>query len=486
MAAQMIRTTSLDIPNSSIIGKQHLKAFPFMYWPNGRACELANMYFLDIAHQTTGESLKAYASELTHLIRFCSNNNIPIKQLTDSHIFMFSRCLQEEKSTYNLNERARNNNTVRTIIKRAINFLQWYQANLIPATETPLIGEAKVSPQIIIKRLNKPEPKYGKLGHYYVHRSMPTPDSREPKRPISLPIIEDIKACIDKLSIMDNQKERFIQRYRNNPDILAARLEYMQGRRKFMVWIMMRTGLRPSEMIEISVKEHEDILHSKRILIPTKKRRRAIAPVRSFPITLNDALVFFRYLTARTKYLAVLGRTGQDIAESDALLLTLGGRSIKKYSIQRDFKHLVEAAGYKDVQACFSMFRHRFITYEVVSHLKEFMSSSGKTAQIMTDTDYESILKRVSVKTGHGSVQSLWHYIDLAWKELDVWCNVDKAINRLHAADRFSDELMELNYELKTTSALATKKQLLQKIENLTKSFEEILKSAKQDIDINV
>ena len=76
----------------------------------------------------------------------------------------------------------------------------------------------------------------------------------------------------------------------------------------------------------------------------------------------------------------------------------------------------------------------------------------------------------------------LRHYIDLAWKELDIWGSVDKAINRLHAADRFSDELRELNYELKTLSVSATKKQLLQKIESLAKGFDEILNSAKQDM----
>lgn len=108
----------------------------------------------------------------------------------------------------------------------------------------------------------------------------------------------------------------------------------------------------------------------------------------------------------------------------------------------------MRACGHHDVQACFSMFRHRFITLEVIVHLKEFMGAAGKGRHLMTDGDYRSILKRITAKTGHGTPESLWHYIDLAWAELDVWANVDRQLERLRAGDRLYEELLDLRRSL--------------------------------------
>ncbi len=469
--------------NGIHIHSQHIPVFPFMYWPSRKPCEPVNMYFLDIAHTVTGDSLKTYASELSHLVRYCGRRNIGFADLTDEDFFTLSDQLQKEKSSRNPTERARNNNTVRSIFSRAIGFLQWYQMHFVSALSTPLIGEASSSPQIIIKQVRNQATKTKRAECYFVHRAMPTRESREPKRPIARPIIEDIERCIDELSILGTQSARFVQRYRNSPNLLTAQLDYMRSRRHFMVWLMKRTGLRPAELIEINITDHASILQNKRLLIPTKKRRRIVAPKRSFPITLKDALIVQRYLTARMKYCEALAKAGVSTDPGDALFIGVGGRSIKKTSLERDFARLVSAAGYQDVQACFSMFRHRFITYEVVVHLKEFMVNTGKSNQMITTADYESILKRVATKTGHGSVQSIWHYIDLAWKEIDVWGGVDKAIERLHAADRLHDDLLALKREVEVLDGSLSTKAILK---DITDRLSEIITSAKQDIDVLV
>jgi hypothetical protein len=439
------------------------------------------MYFMDVAHLFTGNSLGTLASRLSHLVRYCWEHELPISKLQDDHIFDLSKKLQEEKSNRRVGERTRNNNTVRTIISEIIRFLFWYQKNFVSAVETPLIGEADVAPEIVVVRVKNPSHKSRRPEFYYTHGAMPESESTEPKGPIALPVIEAIEEAINLLSQIDLQRKGFLRRFKNNPELMLAQLDYVRSRRHFMTWIMKRVGLRPSEMVEISVKEHLGILQSKRLLIPTKKRRRELAPLRSFPITLKDATVFQRYLTARSKYRAALQRNGRTPTESDALFLGVDGSAVKKSSLERDFARLVVAAGFEDVQACLSMFRHRFITYEVIVHLKEFMDKSGKTSQIMTKTDYESILKRVSVKTGHGSVQSLWSYIDLAWEEINVWGGVERAIERLHAADRLYDEMLELVRELDLLKSSPATKKVLQDISG---KLREILKSAKQEIEM--
>jgi hypothetical protein len=308
---------------------------------------------------------------------------------------------------------------------------------------------------------------------------MPPPETLESKRPIALSVIEGIESTIDVLANIEVQSKGFVRRYQNQPDLMLAQLAYVRSRRHFMIWIMKRTGLRPSEMVDIDPGKHADILQSKRIIIPTRKRRRATAPVRSFPIALKDATVFHRYMTARMRYVAVLNRNGLELANSNSLFIGVKGEAIKKSSLEREFARLVHAAGFHSIRTCLSMFRHRFITYEVIVHLKEFIAGSGKGRQMMTESDNASVLKRVASKTGHGSIASLWNYIDLAWEEIDVWGGVDKAISRLHAADRLHDELLELIRELEVKKApLATKKV----IQEVSVKLRTILDSGTSDI----
>jgi len=42
----------------------------------------------------------------------------------------------------------------------------------------------------------------------------------------------------------------------------------------------------------------------------------------------------------------------------------------------------------------------------------------------MTDSDYRTILTKVSRFTGHKSTESLLHYIDFAWEKLGVFADI--------------------------------------------------------------
>lgn len=469
-----VPSTLLRTNNSSHIQNQKIINFPFMRWCNGRPCEAINMYLLDIAPLTTGDSLITYASQLSHLVRYCSKQSLPFIDLTDAYIHDFSLYLQEEPSEIIQNELARNNNTIRTILGRVFLFLEWYQDSLLPLNKQLLIGEKKFSPKItVIFKLNRHNNK-----NYIAHSSMPPSVSTDPKRPIAQSIIENIELTIEKLSLFENQSEYSLRRFKNNIDAYKMELEYIRSRRRFMIWMMKRVGLRPSEMVGIDVAAHKNILITKVILIPTNKRRKKIAPIRNFPITIKDATVFKRYLTSRSKFIEAF----RDITMgSEALFLGSDGSNIKKTSLEKDFSRLAVLSGYQDIQACFSMFRHRFITYEVIVHFKEFMKGTGKSRQLMTDIDYRSILKRVATKTGHGTVDSLWHYIDLAWDELNVWGNIDHGLERLHAVDSLYEELLELQHDININKSEPPK----QILDNIISKLQviimggEILKSSK-------
>ncbi|CAN7407134.1 tyrosine-type recombinase/integrase [Duganella sp. LjRoot269] len=487
MKSQLFNVRPVDLPSSWLsasnggrVSFEHIEHFPFMRWPDGRPCDVVNEYFIEIAHAHTGKSLVTFASQLSYLVRYCWVKGLPISALSDEHIHEFVAMLTEEKSLRPPREFARNHNTTRGILKRAIMFLLWYQKNWVLPYLPPLIGIKKSSPQIIIRRIVNKFPKKGQPKSYYTHRAMPPDVTVDPKRPIALNVIEAIERAIDELSGPESQKAAFVKRFRNRPELLSAQLNYMRSRRHFMLWLMKRTGLRPAEMFQMSVDAHKDILREKRLLIPTMKRRRENPPPRRFPITLKDSTVFHRYLVIRGGYVAILKENGFAIENLDALFLGVNGGAIKKTSLERDFSRLVVTAGFKDVRTCFSMFRHRFITYEVIVHIKEFMVESGKMRHGMGKTDYESILKRVATKTGHASAESLWNYIDLAWEEIGVWGSIDKALLRIHAADRLFEDLLELKSDLGRKKGLAATKKVVAEV---LARLESILTLAKEDIE---
>jgi hypothetical protein len=69
-------------------------------------------------------------------------------------------------------------------------------------------------------------------------------------------------------------------------------------------------------------------------------------------------------------------------------------------------------------------------------------------------------LKRIAAKTGHGSPESLWHYIDLAWEEMDVWANVDRHLGRIYAADGLHQELLDLRRTVRAKPELSAEEVL--------------------------
>jgi integrase len=314
------------------------------------------------------------------------------------------------------------------------------QENFISKNGEVLIGSKDKLPRIsVANRINGCK---GKLHNSLVHKSMPVNCSREPKHPISQYTIERIEQMIEAVSIVANQNDRTLRRYRSNLSLFEEKLQYLRARRRFMIWLLKRTGLRPSEMVEMKVTDHLHILQNLKLIIPTKKRRRHNAPNRSFPISLKDAATVQRYLSCRDRFISYLGKVSSSVP--DVFFLGDNGSAIKKSSLEKDFSRLAKLSGFVDTQVCISMFRHRFITFEVIVHFKEFLECSGKTRQIMTDADYRSILRRIASKTGHGSEESLWHYIDLAWAELDVWGGVERALERLQAADQLFEQLLDL------------------------------------------
>jgi hypothetical protein len=91
------------------------------------------------------------------------------------------------------------------------------------------------------------------------------------------------------------------------------------------------------------------------------------------------------------------------------------------------------------------MYRHRFITNMVALHLLEFTQSNpGATHTSVLRQDALSILKRVSVFTGHRDPESLLAYVDLAWDELGVFGRATPSSDLLLAVESTSAAVRSL------------------------------------------
>ena len=446
------RLSNLLIPDSiqttasgNAVNYQKIRSTAFVNWPDSRPCLAVNMYLLDQGYQWTGDSAITYASEITELVRYCYTRQKAFSDLKDGDVFALIQCLRTE-TKHRTGTRKRNDNTVRRILNRCLSFLTWYQENL-HFSPILLIGDESSGAAIRVKyRKNDRGNLY--LSHRYAPESNPT----EPKFPIDLAIIEAINSSIEFLSFRENYHEAVIRKFKGNLLLFDQCIYYLYARRKFMVWVLQRTGLRPSEMAGLSVRENTDAIRKNVLIIPTMKRRKFLPPPRYFPITEKDSRVMMRYLAARDAWIETCKIYYPNFEVSDAMFLSVApanyGSPIYKAALDKDFRALCKHAGHKDSEACFSMFRHRFITWEVFAHLKAWEVEKGRSP---TEQDYVSILEKVRMKTGHADPMSLWHYIDLAQDLAGVWINVERAVARLHAADHLTLDLGELRRSLKSS-----------------------------------
>ncbi|MET0105190.1 MAG: hypothetical protein ABW072_08605 [Sedimenticola sp.] len=423
--------------------------FPLVRWPNGKPCVPVNAYIMEYLRlgREPG-TLKGYARELTHVIRYCAGLDIGFGKLTDNDIWTLSEHLQTEKKQHDPTASERNPNTVKSILRTTLGFLAWYQQAFLKYSEVVLVGELADSANITVtvevndqyfessKQKHKPKeaislPQFrpGVKGFYLNHLSFPTEVSVDPKQPISRMQIQMIEKKIDEkaLKVINNESKQ--RQDSRTPELKIAKAEYLRARRLFTIWLMKRTGLRPEELIKTPV--NQDVGKNGALEIPTAKRRKKEPPVRKFPMNLQDALRFKRYITSRASFIKTFKDRDSLYVEPSELLLTDDGVGIEKESIARDFRRLANEAGFEDVDACLKMFRIRFITQQVAAHLKEKMQKTGRNQQTFEAADYTAILKRIAELTGHKSEKSLWFYVYKGWEELEVWDTVDRNIERL-------------------------------------------------------
>lgn len=445
------RLEGIKIPESVIrersrryVTMQTISKGAFLYWPDGHPCIPVNQYLVEQAYEWTGASAQTYAYKLARLVSYCGVRGKSFGELSDGDIRIFITELMEDTLS-NGWDRRRNNNSVREIIHRCLCFLRWFQESLHWGPE-PLIGVSGDSAAITVTERWNPDSRRMEWGHRY----LPETVSTDPKLPISLPAIQALEGAIESKGVYEQTHERIRRAHGRDEKFTRDWVDYLWARRRFLVWLLQTTGMRPSEMMALRVRDFEAILSSKKdgkgvVHIPTLKRRRNDPPTRAFVLYGAQLEFVRRYLIARRSWVDACERHHACVDSGGAVFLGAGpknlGLPVSLSALAKDFDELRQEAGLHDQQLCFSMFRHRFITQEVRKLLREFKLNNGA---VISDADYRGLLERVRLKTGHGNVMSLWHYIDLARNDDGLWDSLETLEERNARCDGLNEELAAL------------------------------------------
>ena len=431
-------------------------------WPDGSPCVFMELYLhsrsLEVTvNSTDGGTLGTEISQLSHIIRYCWKIRKDFCELEHQDFRDFVKYLMDERHPNNPVNPKRNNNTVIEIVDLTIRFLRWLQDNVL--LDVVIVGPKNANPRIWLK-----EVKYtnwrGKNAVALKFPDCPPKATREPKAPMGREMKRQLWDAVSKMSDPATQNRKYVGRFANSQDMLDE-LTYLKKRRETLLELLEATGARPAELSLMLATENEDCSTTNYITLTTLKRRKL--EKRTIPLD-RAAAIRLELFIARHRML-LLNRLGTKADPQDRVFLTTDGRVLEPETMEREFSRIAVRAGVGNVQACMSMFRHRFITNMVVIHLTAFLSEAenqGKVRSTMTQADYRTILKRVATFTGHGSELSLEAYIDLAWEEIGVFDYVDPAISLMNVVEGAINTFTALMGDLRITQRRMTSQQVVE------------------------
>lgn len=415
--------------------------FALMVWPNGKPCTLINYWFTDLATRTTGKTIKQYCVGLTPYVRFCYDKGIQLVDFNDKNmddlVFDLSHELLKNGN------RKKQNTHINAILSSIIEFLCWVQTYGNPTDHTNLVGFKATTPNIsVIENKNK----HGKT--YLYHESFLEENAPlHGKDAMPRKIIDIIQNQIFLESDPELYPSLNKHRYNSSNKLTLIQQAYLYQRRVLTMWAMQRIGLRPSELVALPLNENKSSLQNNIIYVPTKKLRTDSIVLRPIKTTTDGALTINYYLEARKAFIKEYAEATNTTITTSSFLLTETGTPLYEDSMSKDFGRVAKRAGLTDVRVCFSMFRHRFITLEIIQHLKEIFESNRPTMEMLTVPVVKNIENRIRKKTGHKLGESIWHYFDDAFAAIDFWHSADRALANMEQVGDAEDQLQRLKYQ---------------------------------------
>lgn len=389
---------------------------PCMRWPNGRWCFPANQYMLSLFERGLsrlgiGGTLATYASNIGHLVRFCFVRRQEFHDLTDGQ---FTTFIDELRAPVRPNGApVRTDNHVLAIAENCLDFLSFVADDRDDGT---LLGKKG---RIRAYRKQKIGADGGYVATRWSHPSLPTPDAKKRRQAILSKDMERLRdAVLPESRTLPQRRRRYV---------MLRCLELTGGRRMEIV------ALRVADVIAaIKSPDH-------RLKLLNVKRPGGKVESRIVPSTLNDLTEIWRYIEQVRA--PIIRRTiGPERDHGFVFVNERSGQPLRPNTVTQEIHHLARAAGMES-RVSPHMFRHRFITKIFVALILKYKSrtpSELRRALLGIDEAKRELMEW----TGHKSMESLDHYIDLAFAEAEgLQASMDpvKALNELDALRRQID-----------------------------------------------
>jgi integrase len=447
------------------------------YWPSGEPCIPVEMYLDDRAAKLRsdadrGGSLRAEASAITHLVRFCAREKVRFQDINADDFSAFTDDLVTEMSRRRFGWSARGANSVNTIISVSIRFLFWFQERF--ALSQPLVGIVDEKARIVLMR-QKVRHFTGRMTEALSYPDRPQSDPTVPKSPMPDKHIRRLwdAACKAQVPLKISAQSGSS----SAPPDCDLKEQYLFQRRLVTLMTMEETGLRPGEFCLMKTNTHANILSSRQLLIPTLKRREAVPFVRTLPCTLELASAIKLFLTLREDLVKSLPIRQQATVEKDQILfLNVHGDPLKASSLEREFSRLRVRADISDPErACLSMYRHRFLSRRAAFYIKAFrLQNSDPNVTGLPFTDDTVILGRLVELTGRKTMTSLRPYLREGWKELDVFSSIETAVASDDSIRSVLRRFDQIAIEISNTESVREAHRLLLELDAITKRLIEL------------
>ena len=171
---------------------------PMLRWPDSHWCFEANLYMLELcerglSRKNGGGSLKTYAANISHLLRYCYQNRTDLINLTDNQFTLFIKLLQGERKNRNPDVRMRDANTVINIGRNCLDFLGCVGRFHNQPDFVSKKGQIRAEQKEFQIKVQGRSGRNKLVRRYWHHNAFPNPDSKVKVLPINTHNIKKLR-----------------------------------------------------------------------------------------------------------------------------------------------------------------------------------------------------------------------------------------------------------------------------------------------------
>ncbi|MBH3431295.1 tyrosine-type recombinase/integrase [Pseudomonas citronellolis] len=425
---------------------------PTLHWPDGSWCTEANMWMLDLyekglSRTERGGSLLAYATNISHLIRYAYAQNTPLLKITDAQFSFFITSLLGQRNA--AGENTRNQNSVLNIARCCLQLINFLSEELDTRSKLK-IERREIT--LILPNGNKIK----KLGLH--HPAMPIEARLSKRLPINLDNIKRLRMA----AFHDRNSSAFIKERRR---VMIRALEMTGGRRLEVKLLTVDAVLQAEETGHL-------VMHSAKqrgaTLTDNIQGASHSPDFREVPITPLDLKLLKDFVDFHRKPLIqkLLGNTRD---HGFVFISETTGRPLSSNNITFELYKLREMASIEEPVSP-HLFRHRFITKIFVA---EIMRKKIDTLDDFREAllSSETLKRKVAELTGHKNLASLDVYTHLAWDEAEQIKKSLPMFSKLQSIEAIREKVTKLIADLSKECISPEIKTLL----DLLESFEALL-----------